>query len=64
MACHVSINKNGCIGCGNCATLFPKIFRIRKGKAEVIKEKIKRQEEVLAAESSCPVQAIKISKGI
>lgn len=55
----ITVNKDTCIGCGTCASLCPKSFRINAdGKSEVIS-----QEEIECAknaEQSCPVQAISI----
>ena len=62
MSHKISIDEKKCIGCGTCVTLCPKIFKIKNKKAEVIKKNVENLDEVLDAESSCPIQAIKISK--
>ncbi len=50
------INKEKCIGCGACASICPKVFEMKEGKAQ-----IKSQETpscVDEAINACPVQAI------
>ena len=56
----LDIDKKKCIGCGACVALCPKVFKLKNEKAEAISKKIKDIEEVLKAETACPVQAIKI----
>jgi len=55
----ISVNKDTCIGCGTCAAVCPKVFKLGDdGKAEPVS-----QEEsgcAKGAEESCPVQAISI----
>ena len=72
----LSQQKNGCIGCGACATYSPDCWRINKdtGKAELIDGILKNNmvvaevndnllEENKKAAAACPVQIIKLSKG-
>lgn len=56
-----TVDKDLCIGCGTCAALCPKNFKMNEeeGKSEVIS-----QEDLDCAKNaaeSCPVQAIKVS---
>ncbi|MBL7159079.1 ferredoxin [Candidatus Microgenomates bacterium] len=53
------IDKDLCIGCGTCATLAPKTFKLADdGKAQVINQEGDDQEAIENAIDSCPVQAI------
>ncbi len=53
------IDKEKCIGCGLCASIAEKAFKISdEGKAEVI-EPIKEDEaKIKEAQDACPVAAI------
>lgn len=52
------VDQEKCIGCGMCASLCPKVFKIMEdGKAHVISEDCKECDCKQAAES-CPVEAI------
>lgn len=58
----IRINKDNCIGCGLCASLCPKIFKVTD-KAELKKTELKDQKEIDCADQaaeSCPVSAIEI----
>lgn len=56
----IKVNKELCIGCGTCAALCPKIFRLgSEGKSEVVS-----QDDAICAKKaaeSCPTQAISVS---
>jgi ferredoxin len=54
----IKVDKKSCIGCGSCEAMCPKIFKINKGKAEVILQK--ELPCLKDAIESCPVDAIKI----
>jgi ferredoxin len=59
---EIKIDRNLCIGCGNCAVVAPKAFELRDGKSYV-KEHWQEEEEenIKTAVQSCPVQAISLS---
>lgn len=53
------IDKNICIGCGTCAAISPKVFKMSDdGKAEVADQKADTEENIQNSIDSCPVQAI------
>lgn len=55
----IKVDKDLCIGCGLCATIAEKTFRLNgEGKAEVIEKAKDEEKKVLEAIDSCPVQAI------
>lgn len=55
----IVIDQKKCIGCGTCALLAPKTFKIDKnGKAEVISQTASPGKKVNEAIASCPVEAI------
>tara|TARA_Y100000310_G_scaffold263261_1_gene273391 strand:+ start:25268 stop:25450 length:183 start_codon:yes stop_codon:yes gene_type:complete len=60
MAHKITINKNTCIGCGNCSAICPKSFKMNGDKA-VVKSQPKEITCEKDAEAACPVQAISIS---
>ena len=55
----VTVNKETCIGCGNCEAVCPKIFVLKEGKSTV---KISETDDPCAkqAAESCPVNAITV----
>jgi len=54
------VDQDTCIGCGTCAALCPKVFKMKdNGKAEVIGQTADTQENIQNAIDSCPVGAIK-----
>ena len=55
----ISIDTEGCIGCGSCAAVCGKTFEMKGSKAHVKKQPEKITCEKEAAES-CPVNAISI----
>ncbi len=56
------VDKNACIGCGACASLCPKTFRLGgDGKSEVI-DAGAGEECAQRAIDVCPVQAISWKK--
>jgi len=60
---RIQIDNKKCIGCGLCATLDPKSFRInKKGKSEVIKKNGVITSKTKEAINSCPVNAISLKQ--
>ncbi len=56
----VSINKQTCIGCGNCKATCPKVFDLKEGKAFVKKGQENSKEScVKEAVEGCPTNSIK-----
>lgn len=60
----VKINQEGCIGCGLCEQLCPKVFRLtNEGVAEVYGEVASELEDsTKEAAESCPVSVIDINE--
>ena len=59
----IFVKRDLCIGCGTCALLAPKIFKLdKKGKAEVISQGKGLEKEIKEAIDSCPVEAISYQK--
>lgn len=60
----VTIDRDGCIGCGMCAATCPDVFRIADdGLAEVYTEPTKDVEgAVHEAAESCPVEVIHVDE--
>ena len=55
-----AIDKEKCIGCGTCAAIAPKSFKLGDdGKAEVINPPGDTEEKIKEAIESCAVEAIK-----
>jgi len=55
-----AIDKEKCIGCGTCAAIAPKSFKLGDdGKAEVINPPGDSEEKIKEAVESCAVEAIK-----
>lgn len=66
----IKVNKELCIGCGTCAALCPKTFRLgSEGKSEVVspssaEASAGKQDDTICAKKaaeSCPTQAISVS---
>lgn len=59
----IVVNQKKCIGCGTCAILVPRTFKIGKdGKSEVVNQDGNSKEDILNAIDSCPVSAISFKK--
>lgn len=57
------IDREGCISCGLCPEICPKVFRMAEdGLAEVYVDPIPDKEEKAAieAQENCPVSVIKV----
>lgn len=55
----LKIDKEKCIGCGLCASIAEKSFRLSDdGKAQVIEPVGDEETKIQEAIDSCPVQAI------
>jgi len=55
----IVIDRNLCIGCGNCTAIAPEVFELDKdGKSVVKNQKGADNEIILNAAQSCPVGAI------
>lgn len=62
MPYKIKIDQEKCISCGACESICPDSFVMKEdGKAYAKKSEIKKLSCEKDAESSCPVNAIKIS---
>jgi ferredoxin len=59
---NIKVDKNACIGCGNCASICPDNFKIVEGKAVPLNLTLDIIGCSQEAADACPVQAIKITK--
>lgn len=59
---QIEIDKEACIGCGNCANICPASFEIKEGKAVPKRKEVEKVTCEDEAEKSCPVEAITIKK--
>jgi ferredoxin len=61
----VEIDRDGCIGNGNCESVCSEVFRVESGKATVIAKEVgqDRLDEVVHAATDCPVQVITVWEG-
>ena len=58
----IEVNKNECIGCGNCAAICPSRFEMSEGKSKPKKAEVGELGCAQEAADACPVQVIKITK--
>lgn len=60
MSREVVIDWDECIGCGNCESICPEVFRVDEegGKAEVILAEGGPEERIEDAMVNCPVECI------
>lgn len=55
----IKIDKDKCIGCGLCASIAEKVFRLNnEGKAQAIEPVGDKEAKIQEAIDSCPVSAI------
>lgn len=55
----VRIDRDLCIGIGNCVALAPTVFRLdRENKAEVLDISSVKDDKIMSAAESCPVNAV------
>ncbi len=56
----IKIDKEKCIGCGNCAAICPEVFSLKEGKAQVNQGTNfeSHRDCIKQAINSCPVLAI------
>ena len=60
----IKIDKDKCIGCGNCMAVCPAVFELKNGKSTV-KEEVnleQHQDCIRQAINGCPVLAISEEK--
>jgi len=57
----IKVNQETCIGCGSCASICPKSFKMSDGKAKEIKTNVAKLTCEQDAADSCPVNAISIT---
>jgi ferredoxin len=63
MMLRVRVDRQRCIGAGNCIFIAPTVFQWREGeflKAEVLDPETVEEEVLRDAAASCPTQAILI----
>ncbi len=56
----IKINKDVCIGCGMCNSLYPEVFSIVDGKADAVNPELIDANSIDTVISSCPVEAIEL----
>lgn len=60
MTYSVEVDREGCIGSGQCMLFAPQVFQVRDGVADVLDPSPEDElyEAVLDAADACPVQAV------
>jgi ferredoxin len=59
---RIEIDKEKCIGCGNCANVCPASFEMKEGKSNAKRKEIETINCEEEAANSCPVSAIEIKQ--
>lgn len=56
------VNQDGCIGCGACEQLCPKVFRLNENGVAEVYEEVTPDVEALTKEAAdtCPVSVIEV----
>lgn len=64
MPYKITIDREGCIGCGSCEGICPENFKLdeKDHKARVKKEIVKKLTCEEAAADACPVSVIKVEE--
>jgi ferredoxin len=59
----VTVDKDVCIGSGNCESIAPEVFELKDGKSQVKKSEVPGalEEKVKKAEKECPSGAISVT---
>jgi len=61
MALKITVNKNRCIGSGDCVETAPAVFQLDdEGKSDVVNPTGAGDNSIVAAARACPVKAITI----
>jgi ferredoxin len=64
MAIRISINREACMGSGNCSYWAPEVFDLDDvGIAVVVGDPLASEEKVGLAAENCPTSAIIMSEG-
>lgn len=70
----ITIDREACIECGNCASVCPEVFELKAGQKSTVKQKYRTSDSgegevgenlgkcVSDAVEGCPVQAISTEK--
>ena len=61
MTHKISVDQDKCIGCGACVATCPGSFKMKDGKAHAVNAEVEKLDCEKAAESGCPVDAIKVN---
>jgi ferredoxin len=60
----VRVDRDLCVGIGNCVALAPAVFRLdNENKAVVLNPSAVSEEKLMSAAESCPVSAIILEDG-
>ncbi|MFZ4584129.1 MAG: ferredoxin [Acidimicrobiia bacterium] len=63
MAIEIEINREACMGSGNCSFWAPGVFDLdEEGIAIVVDPAAAPEEKIVLAAQGCPTQAIRVTK--